>query len=134
VNGSTKPLIAVNEVAVLEDGKVRVGVEYQTVDAMIQYNEKYQVEKKAFFGTVSEAISSGYEVKGKLCSRKKGVMNPLSDEQVDGIMSKSIFIIQEAVNVRFEGEVMYFSDNVVMNADATEATIPEGETGYFLFK
>lgn len=134
VNGSSKPLIAVNEVAQLENGNVRVGVEFQTVAAMVAYNERFQVKRKAFYGTVSEAMLQGYEVKGNLYSRKKGNMNALTDEQVDGIMSKNIFIITEPVNVRFEGEVLYFSDNVVMNADATEATVPEGETGYFLFK
>lgn len=134
VNGSSKPLIAVNEVAQLENGNVRVGVEFQTVEAMVTYNERFQVERKAFYGTVSEAIARGYEVKGNLYSRKRGNMNALTDEQIDGIMSKNIFIITEPVNVRFEGEVLYFSNNVVMNADATEATVPEGETGYFLFK
>ncbi len=137
VNGSEKPLVNVVSIGISEEtpGQAQTVLEFQSVKALMDYYKEYGVERSFFYGAVSEAITKGYDVKGKLYTTKKGELVPISDEQIEKIMGRNILIVtNENIHVRYEGKLLYYSNNVTFDENKTEATTVDAGDCYFVFE
>lgn len=136
-NDNGKPLVSVKSIGMNEANPTQAEtvLEFQSTKALVDYYSEYGVERKFFYGPVSEAITKGYDVKGNLCTLKKGELIPLSDEQIEKIMSRNILIVtNENIHVRYEGKLLYYSNNVTFDENKTEATTVETGDCYFVFE
>ena len=103
------------------DNMVIVKISYKTGEDYTDFNDK-----ELYFGTVSDASSSGYSVKDMVMNNG----TPLSDEQVEQIKDNHVLIVQteagEELGINVYDKIIYMSDNVTLSGKK-DAVIGAGE-------
>ncbi|MBD5444944.1 MAG: hypothetical protein HDR29_05265 [Lachnospiraceae bacterium] len=103
------------------DNMVIVKISYKTGEDYTDFNDK-----ELYFGTVSDASSSGYSVKDMIMNNG----TPLSDEQFEQIKDNHVLILQteagEELGVNVYDKIIYMSDNVALSGKK-DAVIEAGE-------
>lgn len=102
-----------------------------TFDSLSHY-AKF-MDTSCYKSTVADALSNGYKAETRLISAKNSSnviqMNDAS------IGKKNLFVWNEAVNVRCDGNVQYYSENLTL-LNETDVQPKEGSTGpyYVVYK
>ncbi|MDE6664522.1 MAG: hypothetical protein K2K46_14445 [Lachnospiraceae bacterium] len=103
------------------DNMVIVKISYKTGEGYTDFNDK-----ELYFGTVSDASSSGYSVKDMVMNNG----TPLSDEQFKQIKDNHVLIVQteagEELGINVYDKIIYMSDNVTLSGKKA-AVIGVGE-------
>lgn len=103
------------------DNMIIVKISYKTGEAYTDFNDK-----ELYFGTVSDASSSGYSVKDMVINNGA----PLSDEQYGQIKDNHVLIVQteagEELGINVYDKIIYMSDNVALSGKK-DAIIDAGD-------
>lgn len=99
MNFSEEPELVVSGAEVWPEGQVALIMEFANAKSYAAY---YDVD--AFYGTVSEAMSAGWSLSGRLFDTKKQTV--LSDEKLMDYGEKMIFICSHQVDIRMPGKIL----------------------------
>ncbi len=122
--GTGRTAVAVEEVSMAEDGSSKVVVKLNFANANCY--EQY-MGKELFYGTVSQAVASGYRLDGKLTELKDG--DSFGTEEIVKYGEKTILIVEDTVRIRTNKKVLYLS----ANASLTEEGIIDGSSEEFKY-
>ena len=92
------------------DNMIIVKIAYKTGEDYTDFNDK-----ELYYGTVNDALSSGYSVKDMVMNNG----SPLNDEEFEQIKDSHVLIVQteagEELGVNVYDKIMYMSDNVTLS-------------------
>ncbi len=121
--------IVVDKVIMAEDGSKKAVVALK-FDSPAVYED--YMGRKLFYGTVEEAIASGYEVDKKLSKVKGGDL--LTGDLLQKNKDKKILILEDAVSVRLPQSVQFLSTNAKVDGYGyVDCTVDE-ELKYIIIK
>ncbi len=104
--------IQVEKVMMAEDGSANAVVALNFANAAV-YRD--YMGKDIFYGTVSQAVSSGYTLTGMLNSVKDGAV--FGTEQIVKDGEKSVLIVEDTVSIRVNDKVQYLSPNAKLTEE-----------------
>ena len=110
--GAGRVPIIVDKVIMAEDGSAKAVVALNFANARVY--EDY-MGKELFYGTVSQAVASGYQLDGKLTDVKAG--ENFGTEQIVKNGEKNILIVEDTVSIRTNKKVQYLSSNASLTQE-----------------
>ncbi len=112
VTGAGRVPIQVEKVIMAEDGSANAVVALKFANADVY---KDYMGKDIFYGTVSQAVSTGYILTGMLNNVKDGTVFGTEQIVTDG--EKSILIVEDTVSIRVNDKVQYLSPNAKLTEE-----------------
>lgn len=90
------------------------------------------MKTSCYQGTVASALSNGYKSDTRLVSAKNGSTITMNDKS---IRERHLFVWNEMINVRCDGNVLYYSENLTLTGK-TDVQPKDGSTGpyYVVYK
>lgn len=114
--------VTVESVAMAQDGSSQVVVALKFANSEI-YGDYFDVE--AFYGTVADAMTAGYDLSAALTGVKDGEL--FTQEQAEKNRKKHILIIEDSVIVRCSKKVLYIGTNTSLTEEGfVDCTRSEG--------
>lgn len=104
--------IIVDKVTLAEDGSAKAVVALNFANAAVY--EDY-MDKRIFYGTVAEAVTSGYQLDGKLSKVKDGTN--FGTEEIVKNGEKNILIVEDTVSIRTGKKIVYLSTNASLTQE-----------------
>ena len=104
--------IIVDKVSLAEDGSAKAVVALNFANAAVY--EDY-MDKRIFYGTVAEAVTSGYQLDGKLSKVKDGTK--FGTEEIVKNGENPILIVEDTVSIRTAKKIVYLSTNASLTQE-----------------
>lgn len=110
--GAGRVPITVDKVIMAEDGsaKVVVGLNFANADVYEDY-----MGKELFYGSVTQAVTAGYELEGKLAAVKDNAA--FGTKEIEKYGNKPILIVEDTVSIRTDKKVQYLSTNASLTEE-----------------
>lgn len=120
------------EAVVLKSSEVKNDIVY--VDMVFEDDQAYAgfSDGLLFNGTIGEAYDAGYGLEISLKSPESGTV--IGKEELMGIPEAHILILEENMNVRLPGKVLYVSDGVTEAGRKREVSVAGDALHYIVYE
>lgn len=114
--------VTLESVAMSEDGSGNVVVTFDFADAGA-YESYFGSE--LFYGTVRQAVTSGYQLEGNLVSAKDG--SAITAEQINKAAEQRVLIVSGQAEIRAPRQILYYSANLTIDENGYAVAVGDAE-------